>query len=275
MVAHMPADSPGRTLSRASAPLVSVVIPMHNSRSHILETVNSVLNQSHENLEILAVDDASSDDTLDLLDKIDDPRLKIIPLDTNAGAGNARNKGIDAVSGEFLALLDSDDRWYPDKIEKQLRFMQSSGAKMCYTRYDLIDSEGSKIGASGPLAASVTYEELLRHCIIRTSSLMVDLGALSKPVYFPLIRKRQDFVFFLRLLKVLGEARLLDEVTSSYRIHSGTVSSNKFKVIPFQWNVYRTQEQLPLAKSLQLMGGWFFNAGFVNARRVMQWLRSR
>lgn len=271
----MPANSLGFQEQKAADPLVSVVIPMHNSSDHILETVGSVLAQSYRNLEILAVDDASSDRTLELLGTIDDKRLRIIALETNGGAGNARNVGIDAAKGDFLALLDSDDRWYPAKVEQQLGFMRENGSTMCYTRYDLIDGEGNPIGDSQPLAASVTYDDLLRHCIIRTSSLMVDRRALPQPVHFPLIRKRQDFVFFLRLLKVLGRADLLDETTCSYRLHSGTVSSNKFRVIPFQWNVYRTQEKLPLGKSIGLMAGWFLNAGFVNARRFAQWLRSR
>lgn len=261
--------------SNLDQPLVSVVIPMHNSGAHIAETVQSVLDQTYRHLQIIAVDDASSDDTLDILGAIDDPRLEIVRLDTNGGAGNARNVGIDAASGRYLALLDSDDRWHPEKIESQLDFMRSSGATMCYTRYDLIDAENKLIGESGPLARSVNYEELLRHCIIRTSSLVVDTDALTEPVHFPLIRKRQDFVFFLRLLKVLGRAHLLDRNLCSYRLHTGSVSSNKFKVIPFQWNVYRSQEGLSLVKSVRLMAGWFFNAGMVNANRAVQWMRSK
>ncbi len=256
-------------------PLVSVVIPMHNSSAHIAKTVQSVLNQTYQNLQIVAVDDASGDDTLDIVSAIDDPRLEIIRLDTNGGAGNARNIGIDAATGRFLALLDSDDLWYPEKIEKQLEFMRSSGATMCYTRHDLIDAKNRLIGKSGPMAHCVDYEGLLRHCFIRTSSLVIDTSALHAPVYFPLIRRRQDFVFFLRLLKVLGRAQLLNRSLCSYRLHSGSVSSNKFKVIPFQWNVYRSQEGLSLARSSRLMVGWFLKAGMVNADRALQWLRSK
>lgn len=258
-----------------SEPLVSVVVPMHNSAAHIVETIRSVLDQTHANLEIVAVDDASSDATVAIVEGMADRRIKIVRMETNGGAGRARNAGIDAASGDYLALLDSDDRWYPDKLEQQLRFMDRTGSAVCYTRYDLIDAESEQIGQSGRLAASVTYEQLLRHCIIRTSSLLVDRRALAQPVHFPEIRKRQDFVFFLRLLKQVPKADLLDEVTCSYRLHSGTVSSNKFRVIPFQWNVYRTQEQLPLGKSISLMIGWFFNAGFVNARRFAQWVESK
>lgn len=261
--------------SGARAPLVSIVMPMHNSADHIVETIESVLAQTYQNFELIAVDDASRDNTLDVVAQIGDPRIRVVALKDNVGAGHARNAGIEAASGDFLALLDSDDRWYPQKLAHQLELMEREGSAMCYTRYDLIDGSGKHIGDSGPLAKHVTYDELLKHCIIRTSSLVIDLGALSEKVYFPTIRKRQDFVFFLRLLKQIPKADLLDEITCSYRLHSGTVSSNKLRVIPFQWNVYRVQEGLPLTKSVRLMAGWFFSAGMVNMRRVADWIRTK
>ena len=235
--------------SGARAPLVSIVMPMHNSADHIVETIESVLAQTYQNFELIAVDDASRDNTLDVVAQIGDPRIRVVALKDNVGAGQ--------------------------KLAHQLELMEREGSAMCYTRYDLIDGSGKNIGDSGPLAKHVTYDELLKHCIIRTSSLVIDLGALSEKVYFPTIRKRQDFVFFLRLLKQIPKADLLDEITCSYRLHSGTVSSNKLRVIPFQWNVYRVQEGLPLTKSVRLMAGWFFSAGMVNMRRVADWIRTK
>ena len=243
------------------APLVSIVMPTYNVSDFIEEAIISVLSQSYDNIELILVDDCSSDDTIEKISSFDDKRIILLQNEINLGPGVTRTRGLRAAKGDFIALLDADDRWYPDKLSAQVKFMQSTGAAVTYTRYDLIDEFGKTYMNSGALPEVATYHKLLRHCFIRTSSVVFDVKKTGRDVAFADIKKRQDFVFFLSLLKRVGEARLVDEMSCSYRIHAGSVSSSKLRNIRFQWAAYREHEKLNLTYCIYLMSHWFLRSG--------------
>lgn len=248
-------------------PLVSIVVPTYNVESYIAATITSVLRQTYGSFELLLIDDCSTDTTVDIINSFTDPRIRLIRNARNSGAGITRTTGLQMAKGRYIALLDSDDLWYPEKLTMQISFMQQTGAAATYTRYDIIDDLGNVYMDSGSLPSTVNYQRLLRHCYIRTSSLVYDASAVGRDITFADIKRRQDYVFFLDILKRIGEAKLVDHITCSYRIHSRSVSSSKFKNIPYQWAAYRHCQGLSLPHCTLLMGNWFLRSGFVVIKR--------
>jgi hypothetical protein len=146
--------------------------------------------------------------------------------------------------------------------------MAESGAKFTYTLYDMIDEDGCKFAHCGPLPDYATYDTLLPYCFIRTSSVMYEVAAVGKKAQFPPLRRRQDFGFFLSLLKIVDRAYLLNDTLCSYRVRKDSLSSSKFRNISYQWNLYRRIEGLGVAKASRVLSGWFFRAGCAHAARM-------
>lgn len=248
--------------------LVSVILPTFNDAGHIRETINSVLRQSYQNFEVILIDDCSDDETVEVIRQFRDPRIHILENESNLGAAVSRNRGIDASHGDFLAFIDSDDLWEENKLKSQLAFMQLKDVPFTYSEYELIDDKGCVFGKCESMPSSVCYKDLLYHCYPRTSSVMVDVRGTCGGVRFPLIRKRQDYGYFLALLKVVPSAFLWETSSCYYRIRKNSVSSNKFKNIPYHWSLFYRVESLGFVKSCYFMGFWFFRSGLMNSRRL-------
>lgn len=249
-------------------PSVSVIMPTYADEPDRLGvTIRSVLDQTFEDFELIVVDDCSPKSPVAAIQQLGDPRITVERLCPNRGAAIARNHGTRRARGRFISYIDSDDVWYPEKLERQLQFIAETGAAFVYTRYDLMDEHGRIFGDSGPLPPSATYDQLLKHCFIRASSVMYDVEKVGGKPEFPDIRRRQDFGFFLNLLRTIGEARLLDESTCAYRIRHDSLAADKIGNIPFQWTVYRKLENLSPLKSVWLMFNWFTRAALVQIRR--------
>lgn len=249
-------------------PEVSVIIPTFNSEKYILDAVNSVICQTFVDFELIVVDDASDDRTIETVSLIKDPRIKIFPQTENHGAGHARNFGIKKATGVFIAFLDSDDLWLPNKLSQQISFMKKNNILSCYTQYMLIDSDGNTFSESGKLSQSLSYNQLLSYNQIRTSSYVYNANALGK-VYFPTIRKRQDFGLFLDVTKRSGKSFLFDCETVKYRVRSDSLSGKKISNITFQWKFYRDCVGLNLFRSSALMFSWFLIAGSIQLKRII------
>ena len=234
---------------------VSVIIPMHNSSKYILECVNSVINQTYKNLEIILVDDKSKDDTLDKVSSIKDKRIKLITLNKSSGAALTRNRGIKEATGDYIAFLDSDDYWVEDKIEKQVEFIKNKA--FIYSKY-LYLKEGKTHIAEVPL--SLTYNKLLKNSAIFTSTVMLNMKYLTKEdIYMPNIKRGQDYGCWYKILKKIGTAHGMQEVLSIYRVGNKSLSSNKFKAMKRTWNLYK-MENLPLGKRVLCFICYAFNA---------------
>ncbi|WP_020146562.1 glycosyltransferase family 2 protein [Thioalkalivibrio sp. ALJ15] len=234
-------------------PVVSVVTPVHNGAAFIRETITSVQAQTWGDWELLVVDDASEDDSAEIVEALaaDDERIRVFRLERNEGAAVARNTAIEAARGQYIAFLDGDDLWLPHKLVRQLAFMREAGAAFSYGAYERVDENGRYLSPVG-VPDRLHYRELLKTCYVGCLTAMYDTKVFGKR-YMPLIRRRQDYALWLDLLRDGETAMGLNEVLGIYRVRSGSISSNKASTSLYTWRMYREVEGLSLARS-----AWFF-----------------
>jgi len=230
-------------------PNVSIITANHNCESFIRMTIESVLSQSYENWEMLIVDDNSTDHGVEIIKEycLKDARIKLICNDTNLGAAKTRNKAIHIAKGRYIAFLDSDDLWKPDKLDKQLKFMQENDISFTFSSYDLINENNEDLGEF-IVNSKVSYSDLLKTCTIGCLTAIYDTKVLGK-VEMPDILRRQDFGLWLRLLKRTDYAYAMNDNLARYRIRNNSISSNKRKAAAYQWKIYREIEKLNIFKS--------------------------
>ncbi len=233
----------------ANNPLVSVIMPCYNAEKNINKSIDSVLNQKYQNLELIIIDDNSSDSTREILAQLADPRIKIIYSSKNFGAGYSRNKGIENASGRFIAFLDSDDIWLENKLSEQIPFMLNNNYKFTYTHYQHISNEG--LGKVITAPECTTYQKSLYGNVIGCLTVIYDCQHFGKQ-YMPLIRKRQDFGLWLTLLSIEKKAYCYPKVLAHYRTDSG-MTQNKLNAAKHQWQFYREVLKLNRFKS-----SWYF-----------------
>jgi teichuronic acid biosynthesis glycosyltransferase TuaG len=239
--------------------LVSIITPSFNSSKYIRETVASVLNQTYGNWELIIVDDGSKDSSTEIIkdfSKTDD-RIKGFYFDKNRGVSEARNYAISKAKGKYIAFLDSDDLWSAHKLEKQLSFMQENKIGFSFTSYQPFSSSIFHSVIKAPKI--ITYNNLLQNTIIGCLTVVIDTQIIKK-VHFPPYKTSQDLAAWLQILRDKHCAYGLNENLASYRVLSGSNSSNKFKVIRGVWNVYRDSEKLNVFKSSWCLINYIFNA---------------
>ena len=207
----------------------------------IEQTILSVLGQSYKNWELLLIDDCSIDHSADIIKNYvgRDSRIKYHRHKKNSGAAVARNTAIILAQGEYLAFLDSDDLWMPNKLESQLAYMKEKNCSFSFTRINIIDSDNNVVKAIVPIPHRADYNYLLKHTVIATSTVLLDRSDLP-PFKMPLRRGGQDYATWLQLLRNVDYAYGLDSCLASYRISSNSLSSNKFSSIR---QVYEIQTQ--------------------------------
>ena len=222
---------------------VSVITPMYNCEKFISETIESVLNQTYTNWEMIIIDDCSTDKSKQIVKQYieRDKRIRLIALNENSGAAVARNKGIEVSSGRFIAFLDGDDLWEPNKLEKQIQFT------------------GIDLNKTVRVPNMIDYEGLLGNTIIGCLTVVIDRNII-RDVEMPLIRTRQDFATWLNILKKGYKAYGIDIPLAKYRIVKGSISNNKFKAAMKNWHVYRKIEKLSLSKAIVVFLCYVFNA---------------
>lgn len=206
-------------MSTASLPLISVVIPVFNRADLIMKTLSSVLNQTYQNLEVIVVDDASVDETVTILRQVKDPRVQLIELEHNSGGTRPRNEGIARSQGEFIALLDSDDEWLPEKLEKQYQFIQrcQGDKRVCMTAKINRRPEGEHARHNKPLSQYASIMEyLLLGNDFQTSTLLLDAGIAKETLFDSQLRKHQDWDFALRLQENQAQFYYYDELLTIY-----------------------------------------------------------
>ena len=230
--------------------LVSIIMPLYNSEKFLSSSIESVVKQTYKNWELIIVDDRSTDNSLqkaiEYMKK--DNRIKIIKLQENSGPAIARNTGIEAANGKFIAFLDSDDMWLPDKLELQLNFMRKTNASFSYTAYKKVNEDGEYRGIVS-VPESVTYKKLLNTNVIGCLTAIYNCENLGK-IYMPNIKKRQDYALWLKILKKEEQAYGLNIPLAIYCVRNASVSSNKFKAASYQWKIYRDIEKINILKSL-------------------------
>ena len=245
--------------------LVSIIMPCYNAAAYIKETVESVLAQTYPQWELLVVDDCSTDDSLAILAGITDPRIRVLKNETNSGAAATRNVAIEAANGRYIAFLDSDDLWHPEKLAEQLAFMTEKDCALSFTHYAVINGNAEPITVYTPKKQEYYYADILKHCSIGCSTVVYDTEKLGK-VYMPTnAPKREDAACWLQILRGGEVAHCLHKPLMTYRIHTNSVSSSKVKMIRYQWHLYRKVEGLSLVRSAYCMTHWAIK-GFLKYR---------
>lgn len=230
--------------------LVSIIMPAYNAATFIQETIQSVINQTYQNWELLIVDDASTDNTIDKIRSLEDHRIKLIPLAKNSGAAIARNTAIAQAKGEYLAFLDSDDLWVPDKLERQLAFMKEHGYLFTCTEHGVLEENG-EISKIKTVKLQASYMDILKNNA-GNSTIMYNCQVLGK-YYSPDIKRRNDITMWLQVIKETPYLYGMQEPLTIYRKRGDSLSANKLTLIRYQWKLYREIEQLSVFTSLKLL----------------------
>lgn len=234
--------------------LVSAVIPVYNSEKYIAKTINSVLEQTYKNIEIVLVNDCSTDNSAQVIDKYLENKKNANAihylLKRNFGAAVARNKAIELAKGRYIAFLDSDDLWYPQKIQKQLDLMEKRNAAICYTAIEMIDESGQLIKGKRKVLEQIDYKFLLKNTMLATSTVVIDRMIIGK-FKMPLLRSGQDYATWLLLMRNGTQAYGIDEALVKYRKGLGSLSSKKTRNIKKVWMIQAKNENInPLYASI-------------------------
>lgn len=237
--------------------LVSVIMPTYNCGKFIGESIESVQKQTYSQWELIIVDDCSADDTTSIVQKYKttDKRIKYHKLEKNSGPAVARTKAMELANGNYMAFLDSDDLWVPDKLERQVKFMESHQYAFTCTAYEQIDEDGKKLGRVIKTVPKTSYNRLLLDCPVGNSTVMYNVDIMGK-FKVPNIRKRNDDALWLQMLKKEPYIMGMSDVLMLYRLRKNSVSSNKIKLISYHWKLYRDIEHLSIPRSIFHIGYW-------------------
>lgn len=240
---------------------VSIIMPAYNCERFIRRAIASIQSQTYKDWELLITNDCSSDSTVDIITSImaEDDRIKLFHNPKQSGAAASRNRSVKNASGKYIAFLDSDDVWVSEKLKKQIAFMEKNNYYFTCTSYDKIDENDNKLGITIP-SISVDYEGLLRRCP-GNSTVIYNSKKLGK-FLVPLIKKRNDYLMWMQVIKKAKRITGLDEVLSSHRIVSNSISSKKITLVKYHWIVYRKYEKLSVVKSAYLCLFWIAKTVF-------------
>lgn len=229
---------------------VSIIIPVYNAEKFIGKTIESVLNQTYKNWEILIFNDKSKDNSLKIIKKYSekDKRIKFVDSKENVGVVAARNKLIEIATGEFIAFLDADDYWKQNKLEKQIKFMLKNNALISCTEYTRVTEDEKEINDI-IIKEIITYEDMLKNNYLGCLTVIYNVKELGKR-YFREREKNEDYVLWLEIVKETKIIFGLKENLAFYRVLNNSRSSNKIKVAKDRWEVYRKIERLSLLKSI-------------------------
>ncbi len=234
---------------------VSVIMPVHNAAPYLAEAIASVQAQTLADWELLIVDDASSDASAQLAadHARHDQRIRLLRHTQRGGAAAARNTAIAAAGGRYIAFLDSDDRWLPQKLARQTAFMQATAAAFTCSYYATITADGRPTGRVRTAPARITYQELLRSNRIGCLTVIYDAQQLGK-IFMPALSHRQDYALWLQLLKRLPAAECLPEILAQYRVRQRSLSRGKAALLYHNWQVFRRAEGFGIARSAYYLG---------------------
>ena len=239
--------------------LVSIIIPTYNTEKFIGATLQSVQNQTYQNWEMILVDDASTDDTVKIIEDFaaNDQRLKLSVLPKNSGNGFARNVALEKATGKYIAYLDADDLWFPLKLEKQLQFLKANNLPFTFSFYDCIDEDGNSLRRRVEAPLKLTYKQLFFCNYVGNLTAIYDADYFGK-VVITATQKRQDWRLWLTIVKQIKETKPVPEPLAFYRIRRDSISSSKVKLIKHNFQVYRNFHGYNLVFSIVLMIRFLF-----------------
>ncbi|BFM42295.1 glycosyltransferase family 2 protein [Flavobacterium sp. CFS9] len=245
---------------------VSIIMPSYKSERFITKSIESVLNQTHKNWELIIIDDCSPDNSLQIIKEYCniDSRIRLVTHEKNSGVAESRNRGIKEAKFPYIAFLDSDDLWEENKLEVQLNFMEQNKAAISFTQYYRINEVDEKIGEVNRIPDTVSYFDLLKGNVIAMSTSMMDMRVVEK-IKFEKIG-HEDYLFWLMALKSGPIALGINLKLVHYRVHSTSLSSNKLKAVTYTWHIYREWLNLNIIGSAY----YFFIHEFNAVRKRLQ-----
>ena len=230
--------------------LVSIIMPSYNCGKYVKDTINSVLAQSYEDWELLFIDDCSTDHTEEILKGFNDPRIRFFKNEKNSGAAVSRNRALKEAQGRWIAFLDSDDLWTPNKLERQIKFMEDNGYAFSYTRYQEIDAESHSLGVevSGP--KRITKKGMYAYCWPGCLTIMYDVEKVGL-IQIADIQKNNDYAIWLKVCAKV-DCYLLDQCLAFYRRgRSGSISSHGYSsLIKWHYKLFHEAEGMNCVSSL-------------------------
>ncbi len=232
--------------------LVSVIMPCYNSAAYIAKTLNSVIAQTYSNWECIVVDDCSTDNSVEIIENIsnNDERIRLYKNDSNRGAAYSRNKALSVANGKWIAFLDSDDLWMPDKLEKQIAFMEDNGYKYSYTAYEQIDEAGNPLNKVIIGPKTVTKRMTYRYCYTGCLTVMYDAESIGLVQIDERIGNgRNDYAMWLKICRK-ADCYLLDENLAKYRVRQNSLSKTSLsKLIKYHYELFRFGEGMGRLRS--------------------------
>lgn len=231
---------------------ITVVMPVYNASRFLRDAVESVLKQTYQNLELLLIDDCSTDNSLEIAREYEqkDARVRVIAAEHNSGVANVRNRGIQEANGQYIALLDSDDVWTEDKLERQLQLVKKTNAKIVYCSYDFIDENNATIKKPFIVPSTTDYKKMLASSVISCSTALLDAELLKEHPFKPEFY-HEDYVLWMELLSIQGVTAVGDtNILAHYRQVSGSRSNNKGNAAKERWNTYRQALGLNFCESV-------------------------
>ncbi len=249
--------------------LVSILMPTFNAEKFIKAAIESVQKQTYENWEMILVDDASTDETVKIIDDFaqKDSRIKLFQLETNSGNGFARNKALEKASGKYIAFLDADDLWFPTKLEKQIQFLKANNLPFTFSFYDCIDNNGNNLNRRVQTPIPLTYKQLFFCNYVGNLTAIYDADFFGK-IKLESSQKRQDWRLWLTILKQIKTAEAVPESLAFYRIRKDSISSSKFKLIKHNFGVYREFHGCNFVFSVLLMMRFLFTQLIIKPKYI-------
>lgn len=245
--------------------LVSIIMPSYNTGQFIEDSVQSVLRQTHSKWELIIVDDCSTDNTDDFLASVKDERIRCLKNECNSGAAISRNRALREARGRWIAFLDSDDLWHPEKLEKQIRFMEENGYAFSYTNYSEIDEQSRQLGrlVTGP--KRITKTGMFNYCWPGCLTVMYDASVIGL-IQIEDIKKNNDYAMWLTVCRK-ADCWLLDENLAMYRKRIGSISRHSyFTLIKWHYRLYKDAEKQNVVRSALNTGR---NLGFGVIKKLM------
>lgn len=244
---------------------------MYNSETFILETIQSIINQTFKNWELILIDDSSTDNTCKLVEPFvqEFENIKLLKNKVNSGAAVSRNKGIVAAKGDYIAFLDADDLWKPNKLEVQLAFMKAKDCEVCFSSYEQISETGDLLGKEIRALQLLSYNTLLKSNYIGNLTGIYKAKSLGQ-ITVPNLRKRQDWLLWLAAIKKSGKpARGIQESLAYYRVRKDSMSSNKLNLLKHNYWVYKKGLGYTRLKSFYCLLVFLYDHFFVKSKQIV------
>lgn len=219
--------------------LVSIIMPLYNSEQYISDTIKSVINQTYDNWELIIVDDCSTDKSVEIVKSFKDKRIRLLHNDKNSGAAISRNYALREAKGDWIAFLDADDQWLPNKLSEQLIFMLENNYSFSFTDYRIcINGKWENVIHTGPNV--VDYKKIKRYCYFSTITVLYDAKTIGL-IQIGDIKKNNDYAMWLRILKKV-DAHRYPKCLSFYIKHNNSISSgSKLKLIKWHYKLFREE----------------------------------